>query len=314
MRTILALFIAFISVEFSKACTICGCSASGFYTGVLPFQRDHLVGIRHQYRYFSSNHPVITTESPETSKDQFHTTEIWGRAQLSKRWNVMAFVPINFYSQASSTGEVHNTSGLGDAMALLNWLPYFSQDTSISQTSHMLRVGAGVKAPTGRFNIRNPESGLLMQNMQPGSGSVDVIANAAYTYRQRNWGSNTELSYRYNTPNRNDYQFGQRIGLSTSVFLWKGIVPIKGAILPQIGLHGEWSAKDHSNYSYDLLNDYSGGSVLQLSGGADLYVGNAGFGLMAFVPVAQQLADGYIKNKFRLTFQFFYTIKSKSKK
>ena len=62
-----------------------------------------------------------------------------------------------------------SATGIGDAILMFQYEP-------VNWIGKNLVFGAGVKFPIGRFDIRNPDNGLLLNpDLQPGSGSWDWL-------------------------------------------------------------------------------------------------------------------------------------------
>src|SRR5690606_27918783 len=98
---------------------------------------------------------------------------------------------------------------------------------------HNLMAGGGIKLATGNYQ-NSSEGELLNPNLQLGSGSYDFLANIIYTIRYNKIGINTDVTYKYNTENKNHFKFGNKIGASARLFT---ILKIKEcAIMPNAGL------------------------------------------------------------------------------
>ena len=90
------------------ACDVCGCAVGGAAYGVLPFFQQHFMGLRYQSRTFESRH---LRSDPQPSYEHFQTADVWGRAQWSKRWQTLAFIPYQVFQKeekgARSIGQGH---------------------------------------------------------------------------------------------------------------------------------------------------------------------------------------------------------------
>lgn len=120
--------------------------------------------------------------------------------------NVEAFAGDNRFS----------ATGIGDALLI-------AQYNLIQKQFVNLLFGTGVKFPLGRTDIRDPETGLLLNpDLQPGSGSWDLILSARFE-KQHVWKDNltfiAELTSRLNTEadrfeGQQAYQFGREYRLN----------------------------------------------------------------------------------------------------
>src|SRR5690606_15635754 len=106
---------------------------------------------------------------------------------------------------------------------------------------HTLLAGGGVKLPTGAYNATN-NGEVLSANMQPGTGSTDVLLNGIYTIRYKKLGLNTDFTYRINTKGKNDYRFGNRYNASANLFYWQDVNGL--AVLPSVGVYYENAQPD----------------------------------------------------------------------
>lgn len=300
-----------------SACDICGCSAQGATLGLLPGVSSHFIGVRYHYRRFTSEHPPVFTQGTEEwSQDHFSTAELWGRISILPRLELFAFVPYNQYTleQHSSEAPVRRTSnsGLGDVSVLLNAVILRTPNAALnSKPSHNWLIGAGVKAPTGSFGQVDEERGLVLPNMQMGTGSWDFSVVSNYRLQWKDWGLNVNASYRYNTPNNLRYQFGQSVLGTLDILRVFALKESEIQLIPQAGVRFELYDQDYSNQSRREINTYSGGHFLYASAGMDGYWGKFGFNLRADIPMDQEFASGYVKNQWRMTAGILYLFQQK---
>ncbi|MBL7719262.1 MAG: hypothetical protein JNL72_10540, partial [Flavipsychrobacter sp.] len=221
------------------ACDVCG-GASGSYLGILPRFNDHFIGLSAQYQQFNSTHPVMTgAATPVESANYTRSITAWGRFYPLRRLQVFAFVPY-VYNTAVEPTETVLMDGLGDVRVLANYMVLDTRDSD-SRVLHTLLAGGGIKAPTGRNDVVNTE-GIILSNMQPGTGSWDLVANINYTLRAGKAGVNADASYRYCTTNTRDYRYGDRVNGALTGFYWLETGSI--SLLPQAGARYEYSATD----------------------------------------------------------------------
>lgn len=296
---LLALALAFNNV---KACDICGCSSHGTTLGLLPGARNHFVGIRYNLNHFLGVHPPIGSDpGGKLSSDYFHSTEIWGRYSPIKRLQLYAFIPFK-YSIQNEEGVKRHSYGVGDISLLVSGVILQSNDSiRRGKMKHTWIIGLGVKAPTGSSRRIDQELGVVLPNMQPGTGSWDFSIVSNYKFMHHYWGLNVNASYRYNLPNKYRYQFGSRLLLSAHAFR-KIMFPLHNlTLIPQAGLVLDYAEKDIRNISKNEINEYSGGYFLHGEIRLNFYYKNFGFNLSAALPVAQHYGQGYINSKYRLS-------------
>lgn len=269
--------------------------------GILPQFNSHIVGLRYQYRSFVTNHPASLLENhgPERSEEYFHTTELWGRAQLSKRWQVFFFAPYHVFRQS---GFETNVSGVGDLQLMANYVLLNTAD-SVHVLKQTLLLGGGIKAPTGQYQ-QNQSGELLNPNLQPGTGSWDFQLNASYTLRYGKVGLNSEATVRFNTANANEYRFGNRINAAAKVFYWQQGRRL--GWLPYAGLAAELAEVDMDNTGERL--SLTGGQLWLGEAGVDLYYQRFSIGAAMHIPVFQDLAGGLVDsgNRFSARLSVFF--------
>ncbi len=262
--------------------------------GILPQFNSHMAGLRYQYRSFVTNHPASLLENhgPERSEEYFHTAELWGRAQLSKRWQVFFFAPYHVFRQS---GFGTNVSGIGDLQLAASYILLNTAD-SVRPLKQTLLIGGGIKAPTGRYQ-QLQDNERLNPNLQAGTGSWDFQLNASYTLRYGKVGFNSEATLRLNTANANAYRFGNRINAAAKVFYWQqgrrlGWLPYAGCTVELAGVDTDGAGERLS---------LTGGQLWLGEAGVDLYYHRFSIGAAIQVPVFQDLAGGLVDSGNRIS-------------
>lgn len=292
MKHIFLSVLLLCAAAHSKACTVCGCTAGNQYLGILPQVGSHFAGLQYQYREFTSRHPDEADNA--FSSEYYHTMQVWGKANIGKRLRLFAFVPYVANYRKESHGTVH-TSGLGDITALAN-IQLLDRENK-KQWMQNLQAGGGIKLPTGKNDASaiTEEGGL--PNMQPGTGSWDIVANANYTVRHQQVGANLDASYTLTTPNRHGYKYGNRLSTGLLAFYWRQLE--RFSLMPQAGCRWDLAGTDYDNYAKGNTSDMTGGSQLYGVVGVQVYYKQLGFQASVYKPLAQHYADGLVKNKFK---------------
>lgn len=249
----------------SSACSV-GCSSS---TSILPELEKHIIGLNYSY----SSYNTTTYSSSDLTGDGIaakgisNTLQLYGRFNLPKRFQISVSVPVHFLKESSYLTRTHSI-GLGDMSAMafysvLNPVKFIGK-----KNKHQLRLGAGIKAPTGKFSM-NPD-GLFTTDLQLGTGSVDFLFNVNYTYRYRQLGLNATSSYRKNLVNSDHYQFGDNVAAGVSLFYVFNVHDVV-TITPKAG----------ATYNHMFYNVYNkmvltgtGGDALRATAGIDIYYKN----------------------------------------
>jgi len=298
----LFLFFTFLvfSVSSILACPYCGCGNSNFQIGILPTFSKAFVSVRYTYSHFK------TDSSSQYSRDYFHTTELWGGYNFGK-FQVMAFIPYLSIHKLSDDGDI-NSTGLGDITVLGNY-QVFSKTKNGTETkssiSNTLWLGGGIKLPTGQSTVDVTHLEFTVGDFSgtPGTGSTDYILNAMHNLIIGNNGIVTNLAYRINTVNPQQFQYGNSIYFSTSYFrsLSAGTIVIR----PTVGI----------NLMVNEVNRYQGQEVDGSNGylvsgmfGVNLQKGKVGLLLNASLPVSQDFYHGLTQFREResvaLTYSF----------
>ncbi|MDI9866458.1 hypothetical protein QM480_19105 [Flectobacillus sp. DC10W] len=280
----------------SRACDICGCSNGNAFFGILPQSHRGFLGLRYRYSNFDSH---LNSQLLKT-KESFHTTELWGRFYPLKKVQILAFVPYNFNAQTQILPNITNTiQGLGDITILghYNVLNTF-WDSTAHQVNHNLMLGLGVKAPTGKFKYdQNSVEEVANPNFQLGTGSTDFLVNAIYTVRYDQWGLNTDITYKINTENSNQYRYGNKLTTALTAFYAKGFGQ-GNTLMPNAGVYWEYAQNDHDK---GIINKDTGGYWASANIGCEAFFKKFSFGVTHQMPFAQELSRGELKANARTT-------------
>ncbi len=278
------------------ACDICGCSNGGAYFGIMPQVGRPFAGVRYRLSSYESH---LNSQYLRT-KETFRATEVWARFYPVRRVQILAFAPYYFNQQQEvNSGTVRNLHGLGDITALANYNVFntFWDSVRVHRVNHSLLLGAGAKLPTGRFRYDQTDlSEVNNPNFQLGTGSVDALVSALYSMRVGSWGWNTDLTYKLNTTNAQQYRFGNRLTANSLFFYTKELAAI--TLMPNAGVYAEVAAQDHRN---GVRNNQTGGYVTMANLGLELYTKRFSIGATYQHPLAQQLAGGELKARSRAT-------------
>lgn len=300
MKQLLAVVLCITSSVSVLACDVCGGGGAMSGIGFLPNSDFHFVGLSYRARTFSTEHPkLFASEATVTGTNSFQTAELFGRYAAADRIQLMAFLP--FHSRnIKDTEGIYKTNGIGDVSLLANYLV-------IKKSNQRWFVGAGMKLPTGSFKTET--DGQIIPNLQSGTGSYDALFTSNYTYLKNNVGINVEANYTLTTANDLNYEFGNQLDATLTCFYkWK-----KGGAMyvPQLSVNYANTARDITNTSYNTEADYTGGSLLSLPVGLDVYKGNFGLRMSYRFPVASDLAEGYVLPKINAQAQLLYIINKK---
>lgn len=274
------------------ACDICGCGVGNSYIGILPDFSKHILGLRYRTNSMLTHVGAGGVASYLTTRERYRTLELWGGWTIGSSVRIMASMPYAF-NERTNQGSMQSKSGVGDA-SLAGYYQLINQrkPTGNKLFVQSLWIGAGIKAPTGKYNPSDKLNSTDAANLfQLGTGSVDFSLNAMYDLRLQDAGLNTTLNYKMNTANKYNYQYGNKFGGNTQLY-YKFRVKSAVTISPNVGIGYESSAKDaERGFSVDI----SGGNLLLGTLGVEANVGKVLIGANYQTPFSQQLANGMIK-------------------
>ncbi|MGJ1411828.1 transporter [Sphingobacterium thalpophilum] len=296
--TIKLLLLLFIGLPLSsRACDICGCGVGSYYIGILPQFNKRFVGVRYQYKSLQTHLGPTGNRTPISAEETYQSLELWGAWNLGSRWRIMAIVPYNFNARnIPGSGEVGRMNGLGD-IVVYGYYKIFEQMGSTKSNqmfNHSLWVGAGVKAPSGKYDPaqRSAASQDAPNNFQLGTASTDFMINLAYDIRVMDLGLNTNVSYKMNTENKYDYRYGNKLSVN-SLLYYKVNIKDRVRLSPNAGVGYETQPKDVSMQRYDVAQ--SGGYSLAEIAGIEVNIGKVNLGANYQTLLSQKLADGRAK-------------------
>ncbi|KAA5538456.1 transporter family protein [Paenimyroides baculatum] len=282
---------------FFDDCDACGCSASGGSMGFNSMLSEQFLGVRYMYQHYKSKDGVFNN-SPWIDEN-FSTAQIWGRIPVNKKIEVMVMVPYHFLNREKASGN-QTLDGMGDVtvMAFYNVLQTMNDSASFQ---HKILIGAGVKAPTGKFDNKN--NGSVNPSFQLGTGSWDYNVAAEYIIRKDKWGLNSTLGYIVKTENDKKYQFGNQLNYGSTIFYTAAVKNVN--IVPQLGVAGE-TYQPNKDYSEEV--PYTKGDIFFGKIGVEIGYKKFSAGVNAMLPINQNLTGGRVEADYRVAFNINYIL------
>ncbi|MBS0030114.1 transporter [Chitinophaga sp. 22321] len=295
MKKILLILICLITVCYeARACDICGCGVGSYYIGILPDFKKRFIGLRYQYKTLRSHLGPGGTTSYLTTYETYQTAELWGGWNIGKRFRVLGFLPVNFNSRENQ-GATISKSGIGD-IAVVGYYQLFDKQQTIGAGQLLVQslwIGGGIKAPTGKYEpAEHKENEDAPNNFQLGTASTDFTLNAMYDVRLMDVGINANMSYKINTNNKYDYQYGNKFTANVLAY-YKIKVANKVIVAPNAGVLYETAGKDKEAKKYTV--DISGGHSLLATVGLEATLGTISVGGNFQPVISQQLAEQRMK-------------------
>lgn len=289
-KTILIIILSLFTLSAVRACDICGCGVGSYYLGILPEFNKRFGGLRYQHKTLMTHLGPHGERNPLTADETYQSAELWGGWNIGSKFRVLVFLPYNFNERIAQTGN-GTKSGIGD-IAAMGYYSLFDQKTSLGQKLlvQSLWVGAGIKAPTGKYE---PAERLAISespnNFQLGTASTDFTLNATYDIRLQDAGMNLNLNYKLNTANKHEYRYGNKF-TSNALFYYKFRIAKVLTVAPNAGILYETAQKDVENKQYDVAT--SGGYSLSAIGGLEFSYNRFSLGGNYQNVRAQDLAGG----------------------
>lgn len=277
-----------VAFPSAVACDVCGCGAGNYYLGMMPQFHKNFVGVRYRQLSYRSH---LGQHATQVTQETFHVSELWMRYYPHRKIQLLAFLPWAYHQQQTSR-DVKTLQGVSDALFMVNYQVMRLEKTT---QRHSLWIGTGLKMPTGKAHYDvNDVTQVANPNFQLGTGSWDVLFNAFYQFRYQNIGISSDVAYKFNTKNRQDYQFGNRISSNVAFFYIQKIKNI--GLMPNVGLYAERSSMDVQK---SILLENTGGSLLAQTIGIEFFYKKLNIGTAMQLPLAQNLANGRTRAKSR---------------
>ncbi|SMG40576.1 hypothetical protein SAMN05661096_02771 [Marivirga sericea] len=239
-------------------------------------------------------------EKKQQDFEKYSTFALRANINLFKNFRLNVLLPyehtVVYYNKVWSTLDpVSDTtmllSGLGDAIVGIDKNIRFKTD----QFTHYLIPGLSLKLPTGITNIKDNADEVFDPEIQPGTGSLDVLLKLNYTLTNGKWGVFSATNYKINSTH-NGYRFANSFNFQSDIFLILGNP--KKQFIPQAGLYLERAGNNLDNGN---IIDFTGGSTVFFDSGMELRLNNSiSFQFSAQLPIYDQRNNTQIGNAGRL--------------
>lgn len=197
------------------------------------------------------------------------------------------------------------TQGLGDAVLMAKFIL-----SSISKTGSELQLGVGPKLPLGRTDLTNNSDITLNADMQPGSGSWDLITWAYFARqftKRPTLVASARIVGRFNGKN-SEYFGSQTYKFGNSGQLYMGIgdqLGWKNAVFsPSISLRFRYAASDQIN---DQILDNTGGHWISVLPALSWLLGqNSILHVIPELPLFSNVDGTQLTPSFRLQVGYYH--------
>ncbi len=273
------------------ACDVCSGPTDSGSMGILPQFQRNFIGLRYSCRFFKSEQPksVFYPNDNRAANEVTQVAELWGRLVLKNRFHLYAFLPIQQFKQ-SFKDSIFSNKGFGDVSLSINYMLLNSGDSINKKIKQALLVGVGIKVPTASYRKS------IVDLMQVGSGSVDITFLLNHTLRVRKVGFTSEVNYRFNGNGYDNFRFGNKSVISTKLFFVEQIRTV--SFILNVGLSWEYASKSRHN---EVIQWNTGGFAILPGIGCDIFYKRLIFSINAQQAVYQNLAEGYLTSRMRMT-------------
>lgn len=298
MKKITVVLVALFCFLKAGACDICGCGVGGYYIGILPEFHKHIIGVRYRYNSLRTHLGSGGSTTYLTTRERYNTAELWGGWNIGKKFRIMAAVPYAF-NERTNQGVTNTKNGVGD-ISIIGYYRLLSSKRTVFTKKLMVQslwIGGGIKLPTGKYTAADKLNTSQNTNLfQLGTASYDFSVHAMYDLRIQDAGLNIAASYKINTANKYNYNYGNKLNTTAQLY-YKLRVKNKFTMAPNAGITYENSKKDIDN---KITVDVSGGNLLLGTFGVETNFKKISFGANWQTPLSQNLANGFVKANNRM--------------
>ncbi|MDO6738605.1 transporter [Wenyingzhuangia sp. 2_MG-2023] len=283
MQTLIKIFFTLLLIINSTktyACDVCGCgsSNSSSFANVLG---GNYVGFSYNYMYFQYIQNYSDSDFP-LAKDHVNTVSISGQYQITDKVQINATVPYRFNNRYKASGDVSN-SGMGDVSVygLINLLH--------ADSNHSLKLGAGLKMPTGDFDLQNSSLNKTSA-AQLGTGSWDVLLPLQYNYNKEQWSVNVSAMYFLKGKNDDDFKYGNQTQVNVNTTY---VFPVVNnfSLAPIVGLSYDYFL---ASERFDIVDNRTKGYMTNANIGVQMETKKLILGINTQLPIAQNLIENEV--------------------
>ena len=281
-----------------KACDMCGCGVGNSYIGILPDFHKHIFGIRYRHNSMLTHVGVGGSFTYLTTKETYHTMELWGGWNIGRKFRLMISIPYSF-NERTNQGISKSKNGFGD-ITLSGYYQLLNKRKTVFGNKLLVQslwAGAGIKSATGKYNPSDKTSTNNNANLfQLGTGSYDFNVGAMYDIRLQDIGMNLSANYKITTANKYDYKYGNKFNLNAQAY-YKIKITKKLTLSPNAGVQFEQTKTDLDK-GFNVT--VSGGNLFLGTAGVEMTWNKIAVGANYQPVINQSLANGIVKANNRM--------------
>ncbi len=190
--------------------------------------------------------------------------------QLDRAWTISGIIPFarrhTEFTAENGTVVNGNQFGLGDLALLVRYKAIMMHGM---ESTYMLSVNAGVKAPTGRTNGYDSQGNLLDAHIQLGTGSTDFLVGSSGIAAFDRAALIANVLTSITTQGAHGHRFGNSVNYDLSLRYRLFPDDYEGVqFFGVMGVNGEWRGNEIQDGTPD---ENSGGNVTYISPGAQVF-------------------------------------------
>jgi len=285
LQKINSLFFLLLITAKSFACDVCSCGAANnsVFTNAI---HGNFIGMSYNHMFFQYKEGI--SEDSALVDDRINSIAVTGQYQINDRILVNAILPYQFNYRYASDGTA-SVEGVGD-------ISIYGLVSVLAKTSkHVLKLGLGLKLPTGKFDLQSSQSNKT-SSTQLGTGSLDIALPVQYAYNLGDFSFNLSAAYFIKNTNSYDFKYGDQTQLNTSIAYR---IPIANSfnISPYLGLNYD---KFKASERFDIIDHRTSGYMTNSNFGVQLETERVIMGVNSQLSLDQNLIEHEVMFKFGL--------------
>lgn len=279
LQKIKILTIVFFTSSISLfACDVCSCGASNGSAFSGNFN-GHYIGLSYNYLHFNFKEGIA--ENSPLANDQINLVSLQGQYKLNNKIQLNTIVPYRFNNRETTTDKASN-NGIGD-VSVYGLYNFFD-----NQSNHRLKMGAGLKLPTGTFDLQIANSTNQTSAIQLGTGSLDIMLPLQYSFHHKDIVFNVNAIYFIKNKNDDDFKYGNQTQINSQIsYQWE--LNKKTVLVPKVGV-----SYDHflATERFNIKDNSTSGYMLNTNFSLETYVSDYVVGVSYQNPITQNLIEG----------------------
>lgn len=209
--------------------------------------------------------------------ENYNTIELRGEFYHKQVWKTSVYLSYVNNHQLVGNTKRYIVNGFADPVIMESYQVYNSMKSENEESlQQRLEIGLGLKLPLGKID-KSYSEGTPNLDLQPGTGSVDVLGSLTYLLKYKKVGLYSNINYKHNSYNIDGYKYGNTLNSTINLFLQTQGDKI--AFMPIVGTYSEYLNFDKSKYKQmdtETVIDYTdtGGTIWFANLGLKVFKGD----------------------------------------